>query len=343
MTIDPAIGLFFGAILVAFLVLLFLPRRGVIARWQRLRRTTSRVLVEDALKHIYDCEYKRLTGSLQSIAGALAISGDRAVKLVARLESMGLLRSEANALMLTAEGRSYALRVIRVHRLLEHYLADETGLHETEWHEEAERGEHRLGPGEVEALAARMGNPGFDPHGDLIPSASGDLPLPRGMPLTDLESGGIGTIVHIEDEPPTVYAQLVAQGLYPGMQIRMVESTRDRIRFAANEEELILAPLLARNITVRHIPDEEKLKGPHRTLELIPAGEGAVVVGISKACRGQQRRRLMDLGIVPGTSIAAEMESLGGDPRAYRVRGTLVALRKRQAKYILVEANDEGA
>ena len=335
--VDPSIALVVGTAVIAVLLALFVPRRGLVARWQEFQRSTSRVLAEDALKHIYDCEYKNVTSSLASIAGVLAISGDKAARLVSRLEAMGLVSSHGNALALTAEGRSYALRIIRVHRLLEHYLADETGLHETEWHEEAERQEHRLAPGEADALAARMGNPGFDPHGDPIPTATGDLPRPSGMPMTDLEDGGIGTIVHIEDEPPTVYAQLVAQGLYPGMQIRMVESTRDRIRFAANGEELVLAPLLARNLTVRRIPAEEKLEGPRRTLASVEGGEAAVVVGISRACRGQQRRRLMDLGIVPGTKIAAEMESIGGDPTAYRVRGALVALRKHQARHVFVE------
>jgi DtxR family Mn-dependent transcriptional regulator len=271
----------------------------------------------------------------------LSISGDKAARLVSRLDEMGLVSSHANALTLTTEGRSYALRIIRVHRLLEHYLADETGLHETEWHEEAEREEHRLTQSEVDALALRMGNPGFDPHGDPIPTATGDLPKPSGMPLTDLEGGGVGTIVHIEDEPPTVYAQLVAQGLYPGMQIRMVASTKDRIRFAANEEEMILAPLLARNITIRRIPTEEKLEKPHKTLASVHPGGVAVVTGISKACRGQQRRRLMDLGIVAGTRVTAEMQSAGGDPTAYRVRGALVALRKRQARHVFVEPEGE--
>ena len=339
--VDPGIALIVGSLLIALLLLLFLPRRGVVARWEQFRRSSSRVLAEDALKHIYDCEYKNVTSSLESVAGALAISGDKAARLLSRLEAMGLVSSYGNALTLTAEGRSYALRIIRIHRLLEHYLADQTGLPETEWHEEAERQEHQLAPGDADALAARMGNPGFDPHGDPIPTASGDLPRPRGLPLTDLEGGAIGTIVHIEDEPPTVYAQLVAQGLYPGMQIRMIESTKDRVRFAANEEELVLAPLLARNLTIRRIPVEEKLEKPHRTLASVKGGESAVVVGISRACRGQQRRRLMDLGIVPGTRIAAEMKSLGGDPTAYRVRGALVALRRGQANHVFVEPERE--
>jgi DtxR family Mn-dependent transcriptional regulator len=63
-------------------------------------------------------------------------------------------------------------------------------------------------------------------------------------------------------------------------------------------------------------------------------GDKGIVLGISKRCRGQQRRRLMDLGIVPGTEIEAEMKSIGGDPVAYKIRGASIALRKTQADEI---------
>src|SRR4030042_1904399 len=66
-------------------------------------------------------------------------------------------------------GPSRALRVIRVHRLWEHHLADESGLQETEWHDDAERHEHSLTPLEADALAARLGTPAVDPHGDPNP------------------------------------------------------------------------------------------------------------------------------------------------------------------------------
>jgi len=54
-----------------------------------------------------------------------------------------------------------------------------------------------------------------------------------------------------------------------------------------------------------------------------------------------ERQRLMDLGIVPGTSIAAEMSSPAGDPVAYRVRGSLVALRREQAAQIQITPPEE--
>jgi DtxR family Mn-dependent transcriptional regulator len=73
------------------------------------------------------------------------------------------------------------------------------------------------------------------------------------------------------------------------------------------------------------------------TLSSLKHGEKAEVSHIDRSCRGTQRRRLMDLGVVPGTVITMEMTSAGGDPRAYNIRGALIALRKEQADLINIK------
>jgi DtxR family Mn-dependent transcriptional regulator len=70
---------------------------------------------------------------------------------------------------------------------------------------------------------------------------------------------------------------------------------------------------------------------------MLKIGEEAYIAGISPALRGIQRRRLMDFGIVAGTKVRAELESLNGDPKGYFVRGTTVALRNKQAENIFVQ------
>jgi DtxR family transcriptional regulator, Mn-dependent transcriptional regulator len=70
-------------------------------------------------------------------------------------------------------------------------------------------------------------------------------------------------------------------------------------------------------------------------------GEEALVVGIAPACQGAERRRLLDLGILPGTRIAAALVSPSGNPVAYRVRGSLIALRTSQAEQILISGPGE--
>jgi len=338
--VDPLKALIVAGIIILVLVIFLLPKYGIVARWKQAKRGIQRILIEDALKHIYDCEYNNIPCTVQSIAGTLLISTDDAASLIGKLSSMGLLTTNEKGLRLTPEGNSYALRIIRVHRLWERYLADETSVPQTEWHSSAELQEHKLTPAQTEALAAQIGNPHFDPHGDPIPTASGELPPKKGLSLLSMNSGDVGVITHIEDEPEAVYAQLSALGLYVGMQVMMIERSNERIRVAANGEEIILAPLLAKNITLEPLAtEEEKIVAPMETLASLKVGEEATVLNISKACRGQQRRRLLDLGIVPGTTIRAEMRSASGDPVAYSVRGALVALRKQHAQMIFVQRN----
>ncbi|MCZ7601719.1 MAG: iron dependent repressor, metal binding and dimerization domain protein [Melioribacteraceae bacterium] len=288
------------------------------------------------MKHIYDCEYNQAQSSLNSIAGNLNITSDKAAKLISKLAEMGLVYAKTDKVTLTQEGRSYALRVIRIHRLWERYLADQTSLRETEWHAQAEEREHHLTEEQANVLAAQIGNPVVDPHGDPIPSSDGIIKEKRGVSILKLDIGQLARIVHIEDEPNSVYSQIVASGIHLGMQIRILENSKDKIKFIAEGEEILLSPLIASNLTVMPESKSEDFKKDTPTLSSLKAGEEAEVIGISKACRGQQRRRIMDLGIVNGTKIRYEMESAGKDPIAYSVRGSMVALRKAQADQIFI-------
>jgi DtxR family Mn-dependent transcriptional regulator len=333
----PALALLIGAAVTTVGVLLFRPVRGSFWRWLRGRRATDRVWIEDALKHLYDCEDRRFPATVNSLSGALGASPDQATQLLARLEQLKMIRGTKGAYRLTPEGRSNALRVIRIHRLWESYFSEETGLQATEWHAEAEYREHRTTAEEADRLAARMGDPRFDPHGDPIPTRGGEVVPSRGFALTELPVGEPAEIVHVEDEPEAVYAQLVAAGLHPGTRVRVLESSPDRIRFEADAEEQVLAPILAVNLSVVPIPEALATEGPFEKLTSVEIGDRARVTGIATACRGQERRRMLDLGLVPGTVIEPELRSPSGDPTAYRIRGTLIALRREQADWIHVE------
>ena len=338
--INPVTAIIIGLLILAIPFVLYWPRKGIIARWKRSKSNEQRILIEDALKHLYNCEYNRINCTLNSVAGNLSISADEAARVVKKLEELDLIESNEGGINLTPEGRTYALRVIRTHRLWEKYLADETSVGAEDWHIAAEEIEHEISPAQADALAAQIGNPVFDPHGDPIPTSKGDLPAKRGSSLNTLKPGEFAHIIHIEDEPNAIYSQLVAEGLYPGMQVRVIESNKERIRFLANGEEIVLAPLFAKNITITPIKGEKIIEGEFKTLSSLSVGEEGTVSGISKSCRGRQRRRLMDLGVVPGTKIEAEMQSMGGDPVAYRIRGASIALRKKQADTIYIQ-NEE--
>jgi DtxR family Mn-dependent transcriptional regulator len=193
---------------------------------------------------------------------------------------------------------------------------------------------------QADTLEAQLGNPRYDPHGDPIPTASGDIPARKGQPLTDLSPGRMGQIVHIEDEPGAVYAQLVARGLYAGAWVRVTGTSNEGIRFDTDGVEHTLPPVMAANVTVAPGSPDSLGAGRFDTLDVLEPGEQGTVIAISKACRGVQRRRLLDLGLVPGTVISAEMRSPSGDPVAYSVRGATIALRRKQARMIKIRRGE---
>jgi DtxR family Mn-dependent transcriptional regulator len=342
--LQPLLILLLTGLALGILAAVFWPSRGLYHRWKRNREITSRVLREDAVKHLYKCETEGLQPSLESIAGASSLTVDEAAEVAAELLEYGLVESESNQLRLTADGQSYALHIIRAHRLWERYLADTTGVRESEWHARAERSEHTLSEEDLNTLSEQLGYPTHDPHGDPIPTAEGDLVSHSGQPLSGFASGQHFRIVHVEDEPEVVYSQLVAEGLFPGMVGRILETSARKIRFWTDGEEHVLAPLVAGNLSVVPLAKEEELEpSAKERLSALSPGEAARVLKISKACRGRQRRRLMDLGVLPGTRIEAILSSVGGDPKAYRIRGALIALRKEQADSILISRSEEPA
>ncbi|HEX6853044.1 MAG TPA: iron dependent repressor, metal binding and dimerization domain protein [Candidatus Polarisedimenticolaceae bacterium] len=329
--IDPRVALLTFVLVAVVIVLLLWPRRGGPTRARSPRRS-EQVLIEDALKHLFHATADGQPAHADTLAGALEIRRERALEILTRLQDRALARAEGAGVVLTEEGRAYALRIVRSHRLLERYLADRTGVEPEEWHALADAREHELSREEVEALAARMGHPRFDPHGDPIPTADGELPPSRGVALSALAPGDGGRVVHLEDEPPEAFERLRSAGLHVGSLVRLRESTPSTVRVEIEGRVTELARVLAPAITV--FPTTELEAPGVRTLAGLAAGRSGRVRRLSPACQGAQRRRLLDLGIVPGTSIRAEFASLGGDPVAYRVRGALIALRRAQAEWI---------
>jgi DtxR family Mn-dependent transcriptional regulator len=309
-------------------LVVFIYRQATSARRERQR-------LEDALKHLFEQEYRGRRGSLSSLGGALRLGGSTVVALVGRMQAQGLLRASGQEFALTPEGERLALQVVRAHRLLERYFADEARLPLSRIHAEAERREHSLSPTEADRLAASLGHPKLDPHGDPIPTKEGAVPPAAGTPATSWPADTQGRVVHLEDEPEISYAQIVAEGLRVGQVLRIVETTHDRVVMSDGENEYQLAPAVAANVFLAAAPDALTAAGVIPLSEL-GNRERARVVGLDEACQGFSRRRLMDLGFTQGARIQPFLQTFAGDPRAYEVRGTLVALRRDQADQILV-------
>jgi DtxR family Mn-dependent transcriptional regulator len=271
-----------------------------------------------------------------SVSGVLRMSDGRVAAAIRRLEGLGLLETRGQAYALTAEGERLAIQVVRAHRLWERYLADEARVPLDRVHVAAERREHELTPQQVDRLDALLGHPTIDPHGDPIPTRDGELPQQVGTPLTSWPPGEPGVIVHLEDEPPVVYAQLVAEGLRVGQVIRVIDVSPARLVLSDGENEYRLAPSVAGNVAVARVAAMEAVHPDAVPLSTLGANATGEIVALAATCRGYTRRRLLDLGFTPGTRVSPALDTFAGDPRAYRVRGTTIALRRDQAEQVLV-------
>ncbi len=337
---EPINAIIIGVLILLIIAFVIWPKKGLISIWKRHIWNAKKILNEDTLKLLYQQEEESISSNLHNIEKTLKISSVKADKLISILKKTGLITETDGKIELTKEGRNYSLQVIRNHRLWEKFLADETATKETDWHTEAEHAEHNLTPAQADELAAKIGNPLVDPHGDPIPTADGKMPDRKGVPITELNENDYAEIIHLEDEPVDVYKQLVEAGLYPGMHLRIKNITDREISFDADGKKIKIKSEFGKNVSVATVGIEDQIDRPVRSLSTLKVGESGKIVGISSAVRGKQRRRLLDFGIVPGTIVTPRLVSFTGDPVAYNIRGTSIALRKEQTDMILIE--DEG-
>ena len=166
-----------------------------------------------------------------AVVAALRLSGPTVLALVTKMQRQGLVSTTGQTFSLTPEGERLALQVVRAHRLLERYFADEARLPLRDIHAAAERKEHSLSTADVERLSAALGHPTLDPHGDPIPTREGAVAPASGTPATSWPIGTIGRIVHLEDEPEISFAQ----------SSRRLARRPDRARHQSTPERLALS------------------------------------------------------------------------------------------------------
>ncbi|WP_159022245.1 metal-dependent transcriptional regulator [Formosa sp. L2A11] len=334
---SPLLALSIFFIVVALLYVLFRPTKGWFWIIRKAFESSEKVIIEDVLKQLYHFETSNNRVDMKTLVQILDFKNTDIVEAVKKMTINDLIYSESDVLKLTEEGRDYALRIVRVHRLWERYLADKTGIHKKEWHDRAESMEHRLSHDEADELAEHLGHPKFDPHGDPIPTKTGKMASVHGVELPLLPVGSIGKITHIEDEPEVIYKQILAEHIYMGSLLKVIENNSTRIVFESEGEEFKLAPIVAANLTVALIEKEVVLEDNITRLSSLEENETAKIIGISKENRGDSRRRLLDLGFVKGSNVSIDLLNPLGNPNAYLIKGTSIALRKDQASKILIK------
>jgi len=337
MKYNPTIALliFIGISILMYFV--FRPKKGWYNLIRKSKRANNKTAIEDILKLLYHNQTSNNTLTINDITNALKYPNDLLIESIKKMMASELIQLEGDIIKLTSTGNEYALRIIRAHRLWEKYLSEKTGYHKEEWHERAERKEHEITEEEAEKLATLLGNPKFDPHGDPIPTTTGKMPIKKGTPLSNIAEGTMGRIIHIEDEPEIIYKQILAENIHINSVVRVIESNSTRIVMHSEGEKFVLAPIVAGNITILALEKKEKNEENIARLTSLKEHETAKIIGISKESRGENRRRLLDLGFVKGATIAIDLLNPLGDPKAYLIKGTAIAIRKEQAIKILIK------
>jgi DtxR family Mn-dependent transcriptional regulator len=181
--------------------------------------------VEDYVKAIYSLQHGREAPvSTSALAERLGVTPGSATGMVKKLARMGLARHVPyKGFVLTPLGRRLALEVIRHHRLLELYLAKAFDMPWDQVHAEAEALEHVLSEQLEELIAAKLGDPKVDPHGDPIPTREGLIEESETIPLSALEPGDSGVFVRVSDSDPEMLRYLSERAIRPGQTIEVRE------------------------------------------------------------------------------------------------------------------------
>jgi DtxR family transcriptional regulator, Mn-dependent transcriptional regulator len=191
-----------------------------------MKNQTSTQSIQDYLKHIYELTESGESASTNALAAKLNISAPSVTGMIQKLASSKpplVEYQKHQGATLTKEGKRVALEVIRHHRLLEAWLVQNLGYSWDEVHEEAERLEHVISEDFERRIAAAMGHPLRDPHGELIPTADLKMPLEDSTPLSALRPNQKGIVQCIKAADKALLRYLESLGLIPGAELEIKE------------------------------------------------------------------------------------------------------------------------
>jgi DtxR family transcriptional regulator, Mn-dependent transcriptional regulator len=213
--------------------------------------------IQDYLKQIYEITLVGGRASTSQLAQALGISSASVTNMLQKLSTTQppyVTYKKHQGVKLTEAGTFAALKIIRRHRLIEHYLVKELGYTWDEVHEEAEVLEHAMSPLLEARIDSALGFPKFDPHGDPIPDADLNMPEIAHISLSNLETGKTGRILRVPHEDSQVLRYLGKCGLRPGTRIKLLSRTpydqTMRVKILDADEEVVVGPSLGSQISL---------------------------------------------------------------------------------------------
>lgn len=181
--------------------------------------------IEDYLKAIYTLGRQNAQVTTSVLAEHLNFKPASVTGMLKTLADLQMVSyTPYRGVELTPAGERIALEVVRHHRLIELYLVEALGYGWDEVHDEAERLEHHISEKLEARIAAHLGQPDFDPHGDPIPSLEGTLPAGADARLADLAVGERGRVARVGDQQPERLRYLADLGVLPGVLLEMTAS-----------------------------------------------------------------------------------------------------------------------
>jgi DtxR family Mn-dependent transcriptional regulator len=154
----------------------------------------------------------------------LGVTASSASGMLRKLNDLQLVAYQPyRGVQLSGTGWRAALRVVRRHRLLELFLSETLGLSWDRVHDEAETLEHALSPGLCELIAAKLGDPRTDPHGDPIPTQDGRVIETPSASLGSIRPGQRRRLVRVSDRDPDVLRQLTDHGVALGDSLHITD------------------------------------------------------------------------------------------------------------------------
>jgi DtxR family Mn-dependent transcriptional regulator len=191
-----------------------------------MKAISSTQSVQDYLKRIYELTEGGSPASTNDLARELNVKPASVTGMIQKLaaEKPALVEYQKHqGVTLAPAGKRAALEVIRHHRLLEAWLVQTLGYSWDEVHEEAERLEHVISEDLEQRIAAALGHPTRDPHGELIPTENLVMPDDDSLPLSSLRPSQTATILRVNAHDPSLLRHLNSLGLTPGVQIEVTD------------------------------------------------------------------------------------------------------------------------
>jgi DtxR family Mn-dependent transcriptional regulator len=182
--------------------------------------------MEDYLKTIYQLEQEHDNVSTSILAQKMGYSAASVTGMMKKLAKLKMVQYERyQGVRLSPAGLQAALETLRHHRLLELFLTEKLGFPWDEVHQEADRLEHHISEALEARIFAALGEPTHDPHGDPIPTLSGEVPRLDLVPLTKLEVGSSGIIGRVLTQDDEILRYLRESGLGLHVEVDLLSSS----------------------------------------------------------------------------------------------------------------------